>query len=267
MTNPQPPTLPPAAGRPGFVPTGNPGSQSGPVPTVHQPQAATGAGPSLPPAPSGKRGNALTSKPIIGVAALVAGLALGAGAAGGGGGNGTAGTVAAVPAPTVTVTTTTTATATPEPSETPTAEPVPEVSQEATPEPTETVEAPEPVKKSYKALTSRKFKQLAKDPDSYLGKTYIIYGEVTQFDAATGTDTFRANIGPKKLKISYGWVDYSQNSMLVGDEDKLKKLVEGDCFKAKVTVLGSYSYDTQAGGNTTVPLFQVDSFSVYGSTD
>jgi hypothetical protein len=61
-------------------------------------------------------------------------------------------------------------------------------------------------------------------------------------------------------------VDYPQNSFLSGEESQLTKLVEGDCFTAKVTVLGSFSYDTQSGGNTTVPLFQVDSIKVYGST-
>lgn len=121
-------------------------------------------------------------------------------------------------------------------------------------------------KKSYQGLSSRKFKLLAKDPDSYIGKTYLIYGEVTQFDAATGTEGFRANTGPTKLRISYGYVSYDQNSVLSGTTSRLAKLVEGDCFSAKVTVLGSYSYDTQLGGSTTVPMFQVDSIKVYGST-
>jgi len=124
-----------------------------------------------------------------------------------------------------------------------------------------------PAKKDYQSISSRTFKLLAKDPDSYISKTYVIFGEITQFDAATGTDAFRANTGPQKLRITYGYVDYSQNSVMNGTDSELTKLVEGDCFEAKVTVLGSYSYDTQVGGNTTVPLFQVDSISVYGSTD
>jgi len=32
-----------------------------------------------------------------------------------------------------------------------------------------------------------------------------------------------------------------------------------------VTSLGSYDYDTQSGGSTTVPLFQVDSIAHKGS--
>lgn len=240
--NPYGPTapipVPPAAGQPRHTPPNGPET---PVPQ---------------PAKPGKRGNVLTSKPVIGIAALVVGLALGAGA----GGSGQTSAVTTAAAPTVTVTATVDASE--EPAEEPTAEPT----EEPTEEPSATAE-PAPQKKSYATLSSRKFKLLTKDPDSYIGKTYVIYGEITQFDAATGTDTFRADTGPKKLRISYGYVDYDQNSFLQGVESKLKKLVEGDCFKAKVTVLGSFSYDTQAGGNTTVPLFQVDSISVYGSTD
>lgn len=122
-----------------------------------------------------------------------------------------------------------------------------------------------PPKKTYKKLSSRKFKMLAKDPDSYINKYYYIYGQITQFDAATGVDTFRADVGPKKLAKSYGYVDYPQNALLTGDEDRLKKFVEGDLFLAKVTCMGSFSYDTQAGGNTTVPSFQVDSIKRIGT--
>lgn len=228
-----------------------------PTPLGPQPFAPM---PGVPPTPPNKRANPLTSKPVIGIVALLAGMALGS--AGGHGGT-PAGVSAAVRAATVTATAVQTITAQAEP-----AEPTEEPTEEATEEPAaEETAAPEPAKKSYASLSKRKFKLLAKDPDSYIGKTYLVYGNVTQFDSATGTDTFRADAGPKKLRISYGYVDYDQNSIFSGTESKLKKLVEGDCFTAKVTVLGSYSYDTQIGGNTTVPMFAVDSIKVYGSTD
>ena len=60
--------------------------------------------------PNPKRRNPLTSKPVIGVAALVTGIALGAA---GTAGNAPQGATAALPAPAPTVTVTTTATATP----------------------------------------------------------------------------------------------------------------------------------------------------------
>ncbi|HEY3006623.1 MAG TPA: hypothetical protein VGJ63_00970, partial [Micromonosporaceae bacterium] len=45
----------------------------------------------------------------------------------------------------------------------------------------------------------------------------------------------------------------------------LANLVENEPFTANVTVVGSYSYATQIGGNTTVPLLEVDSISITGS--
>jgi len=131
---------------------------------------------------------------------------------------------------------------------------------------TKKTKAPAPPKDVYATLSTRKFKLLAKDPDSYVGKTYVLYGEITQFDAATGKDMFLANSGPAKKRISHGYTSYAQNSEFTSDEIMLGDLVQGDCFKAKVTVLGSESYDTQLGGRTTVPKFQVDSISKYGHT-
>lgn len=122
------------------------------------------------------------------------------------------------------------------------------------------------VRKSYGALTPREFELLVKDPDAHKGETYIIYGEVTQFDAATGTDKFRADTGAVRSKIKYGFTDYKQNSWMTGDSEMLADVVGGDCFVAKVTLGGSYSYDTQIGGSTTVPLFEVDVIEVYATT-
>lgn len=137
-----------------------------------------------------------------------------------------------------------------------------------------TTKAPEPAKTTaapaaptqFATLNARDFKLLAKDPDSYVGKAYRIYGYVTQFDSATGTGGFRADTGPAKLKASE-WYKFDQNSILAGDEALLAKIVEDDLFEAKVVVTGSYSYDTQIGGSATVPAFAVQEISVYGSKD
>ncbi len=128
--------------------------------------------------------------------------------------------------------------------------------------PPKTTSAPATV---YKAISAREFKLLAKDPDAYAGKAYKIYGYVTQFDSATGPEGFLADTGPTKVSAS-DYYEFDQNSMLTGDEKTLSKIVEDDLFEAKVIVIGSYSYDTQMGGNTTVPAFLVQAITVYGST-
>ncbi|MFF5180706.1 hypothetical protein ACFY2Q_21980 [Micromonospora sp. NPDC000316] len=129
----------------------------------------------------------------------------------------------------------------------------------AAPSPTKTTPPPKPKPPSYKTLTERQWKLIAKNPDSYLGKTYVIYGRVSQFDAATGTDSFRADVAHRRMADEY---DYKTNTILSGTESDLDNLVEDDIFRANVTVLGSFSYDTQIGGETTVPLLRVDSIKV-----
>ena len=53
--------------------------------------------------------------------------------------------------------------------------------------------------------------------------------------------------------------------MFSGTEAQLADFVTDDIVIMNLTSLGSYSYDTQIGGNTTVPLFQVDSIGRKGS--
>ena len=50
--------------------------------------------------------------------------------------------------------------------------------------------------------------------------------------------------------------------MLTGDEDDLSNLVEGDVFRATVTVIGSFEDDTNVAGNKTVPYLTVDKLKV-----
>ena len=176
-----------------------------------------------------------------------------------GGGKPTPANTAAPAAAVSTTTTTTTSTTTSAPATTTSA---PATTTKA-PEPAKTTTTP-PAAVTYATLSERDFKLLAKDPDAYAGKAYKIYGYVSQFDSATDTDGFRANTGPKKVDES-DWYDFDQNSILTGDAAMLSKIVEDDLFEAKVIVAGAFSYDTQLGGNTTVPSFLIREISVYGS--
>jgi hypothetical protein len=49
-------------------------------------------------------------------------------------------------------------------------------------------------------LTERDLALLVKSPDSHKGKIIVLYARITQFDAATGLCTFRANILTRKWK-------------------------------------------------------------------
>jgi hypothetical protein len=111
-----------------------------------------------------------------------------------------------------------------------------------------------------KELSERDLALLVKSPDSYTGKTIVIYARITQFDAATGKCIFRANVSHKKMKNSW---EYGENSIFRGgDGDSncpaLEGFVADDEVRITATSLGSVSYETQLRGNTTVPSFQVE---------
>ncbi|MEO3743108.1 hypothetical protein [Plantactinospora sp. B5E13] len=231
--NPQPP-IPPTTGD--GVPVSPGGSE--PPPLLHIERLST------PPTRSSARG------PVPWIAGIVSGLVLvgggivlgiGIGSSGNAGRTEVAGGIVSTPAAT-------TAAATP--TGTPTATP--------TPAATPTTSKPS-ARPTYRTLSARQWKLLAKDPDSYVGRTYLVYGVVTQFDAATGDDTFRADVGPKNMADDW---DYETNTLLTGTTRQLRNVVDDDEFRANVTVLGSFSYDTQVGGNTTVPLLRIDSIRI-----
>ena len=62
---------------------------------------------------------------------------------------------------------------------------------------------------------------------------------------------FRATAGTQYAS------DSDTNTMFTGDATMLDDFVQGDVFRAQAEVVGSYDYDTQEGGNTTVPELRI----------
>lgn len=139
-----------------------------------------------------------------------------------------------------------------------------------TPEPTtaEAEESEEPFSypTSFTTLTDRQWKKIVRDPDAFAGKGVILYANVFQFDAATGNDTFLAYASYQDDR-SYGYWDGDDTAVFVGTKKQLRNVVEDDVVRVKAVVDSSFSYDTQIGGNTTVPLLYVDKIEVIGSTE
>ena len=148
----------------------------------------------------------------------------------------------------------------------------------AAPTPDETVEpeqAEEPTEAApvdlanFTEVDERTFALLVKDPDAHVGEELIVYGSIRQFDAATGPCTFLANTSYAQMESSF---DYSNNTFFkAGDANDdcpiAAPIVEDDHIKAWVTVEGSFSYDTQIGGNTTVPLFNLENVEILPPTE
>ncbi|WP_190243012.1 hypothetical protein [Arthrobacter globiformis] len=112
-------------------------------------------------------------------------------------------------------------------------------------------------------LSERDLALLVKSPDSYSGKTMVLYAKITQFDAATGKCIFRAGIAHKKMENSW---DYDENSVFRGGDGSsncpsLDGFVSDDEVRITATSLGSVSYETQIRGNTTVPAFKVETIA------
>lgn len=150
-----------------------------------------------------------------------------------------------------------------EPTPEPTPRPTPAPTPVPTPRPT-AVPTPVPTPVAYVNLTARDWDLLVKAPDDYIGNAYTVWGCITQFDAATGPDTFRAQAA--EANVVY-WFSDADNVFFYGEAEQLSDYVTNDVVMMNVVSLGSYSYDTQAGGNTTVPLFSVDNISLQGSCD
>jgi hypothetical protein len=118
----------------------------------------------------------------------------------------------------------------------------------------EATEAPVAIPAKFAALSKRNWQKVVKSPDTYIGKGYRVWACIFQFDAATGDDGFLANTTYAKPGE---WYEVGDIAAFTGDAGLLADFVEGDIAVVSGVVLGSYSYDTQAGGNTTVPAFQV----------
>jgi hypothetical protein len=112
--------------------------------------------------------------PLATIIGLVVGAALGSAT------NETNGTAS----PTATVTVTATATATSKTTENPSPKPT------KTAKPTSKKQ--EPKTEPAAGVSKRQWAKIVKNPESYKGDKYIIYGQVTQFDSATGDDSFLA---------------------------------------------------------------------------
>lgn len=135
----------------------------------------------------------------------------------------------------------------------------PDASAPEAAEPVSPPPAPEPAVPDLSAFTEiaeRDLAVLVKNPDATLGQNFIAYGNITQFDAATGRCGFLASISSAMKEFSY---EYEYNSIHSAEEPCaiLDPIVQGDSVKLWLTSTGSYSYDTQIGGNTTVPSFEV----------
>ena len=108
--------------------------------------------------------------------------------------------------------------------------------------------------------------KLEKNPDGLAGECYVVYGRIVQFDSATGPCSFHADIA---RNYSTNWWDYDTRSTFGYENNEILSALKRECLelddidvddyiKVWATVLGSFSYETTAGGTSTVPSLRIE---------
>lgn len=132
-------------------------------------------------------------------------------------------------------------------------------SAEGVPEEIEEVDLSE-----FDEIDSARWEQIARDPDSLEGERIVVFAEVTQFDSATGRDTLRANTGAVQPAGEY---ELETNTIIVGSEDVVADVSQGDVLRVHAEVVGSTSYENQIGGETTAPVLAARAVEDVGYID
>lgn len=117
-------------------------------------------------------------------------------------------------------------------------------------------------KSSYKAVTSREWQLVAKNPDAHIGELYAIYGRVAQADTATGSYQMRVYTDGQQVET----YDFDINTIVRAGEASFSDVVEDDLVALWVKVTGSETYETTMGGEVTAPAVEANIIEVYGSS-
>lgn len=115
---------------------------------------------------------------------------------------------------------------------------------------------------NYESPSERDWALVERDPDSFEGEKYRLYGHVTQADAATGNISIRVDTSPTQ---KYRRFDYDVNTYVIaGREEVFSDVVKGDHVKMLVEVGGALTYDTTIGGSATAVMVAAYDVEVIG---
>ena len=100
---------------------------------------------------------------------------------------------------------------------------------------------------------SIEYGQLKKNPDRYAGEYVKYTGEILQILEGNGITNIRLSVS----KSSYG---YNSNDVIFIEYDGYTDFVDEDIITVYGEIYGSYSYESQAGYNITLPGLIAESF-------
>ena len=96
--------------------------------------------------------------------------------------------------------------------------------------------------------------KLNKDPARYVGQCFTGWGEIVQFDSATGPCKFHINIGDRNT-ATYNYSVRSEFGWSLNDCDWLDDLVQGHEIHWRAVVTGLLTYETTNGSTNSIPEF------------
>jgi hypothetical protein len=116
---------------------------------------------------------------------------------------------------------------------------------------------------SFKVLSDREWKLMNNNPDAMSGTGVRIAGSIIQFDAFTGTGTFKAviyNTGASRAADPY--FNNITVSDISGSETLLANFLKGDKFVCDCVINKADSYSTQDGGTKLTVLMDAINLKV-----
>ncbi len=102
---------------------------------------------------------------------------------------------------------------------------------------------------SFKVLSDREWKIMNRNPDAMSGSGVKIAGLIIQFDAFTGTNSFKAVIyNSRAARDADRYLNNLTIADISGDEALLSNFLKGDKFVCDCVINRADSYTTQDGG-------------------
>lgn len=117
----------------------------------------------------------------------------------------------------------------------------------------------------YKSLCENfDYKTIARSPDDYIGKKIYGTGEIIQvIDEDYEMATFRINVTPIMNYNNTEVLYYTDTVLAVlYNYDMNNRLLEDDVIDFWGIAAGNYTYETVLGSSSTVPLIQIDYFTL-----
>lgn len=117
---------------------------------------------------------------------------------------------------------------------------------------------------SYESLTERDYALILKDPEASAGRKIVVYGEVIQFDTATGPSRFMASTSAVPIDLDDEYFFGDRAVVDLADRQLGADVAQDDIVKMYVEVKGTFEYENLLGGEMVVPRLRANIVELVG---